>query len=470
MNVLNSKMNILRYAFVLLVVITLFGCSDGMESWIHEDVDPDFTHQTFSEKELHEDLEYLKTQMYKRHPVFDKITNEDEISLKFAAVKSKIQDNMTRQEYFGLIGKLNPEFKDGHSFVFPLLAEGTFAKENGKLLFPFDVTVYNDALYIDKTYTHNSTGIKIDKGSMIKSINGISGKIILEELMEYGHGETATLRLHMSSLLFQYWLKAIYNWEGRFNLVLENEKEKSTIVVSNPKNWASEQDKMGENWIDVLPNQIAYLRLGSFDVDEESGYEDFVEDAFQKIQKEKLSKLIIDVRGNTGGQTGAGAEVIKYLTHKELNQASAAIEKLTSKTNGLLGYKGEPGEIIEMDVTSDAIIEPVEKPKRFKGDVVVLIDEMTFSAGIIFVTTIQDHDLATLVGQPTGGHANQTGNLIPFHLPNTKLLVLVPSRYITRVSGDTSTHSVQPDVLVYKDTEPNADKTLEVSLRILEKK
>ena len=466
---MNYIKKVLRNAFILVIIIIITGCNGGgMESWVHEDVDSEFTKQTFSKKALQEDSEYLITEMYNRHPVFDKITNEADISAKILSVKSNIRENMTRQEFFNVIGAINPEFKDGHSFVFPLLAEGTFSENQGKHLFPFGIIVRNNSLYINKTYTNKSNGIKLNKGSKVVSINGLPGETILEKLAKYGHGETATLRKHMSSVFFHYWLKAIYNWEGNFNIVVELNKKENTIVVSNTEAWESDQDNVGDNWIEVMPNQIAYLKLGSFDVDEDVGYNQFIEDAFLKIQREKLSKLIIDVRGNTGGQTQAGAEVIKYLTSEKLNQASAAIEKLSENTNGILGYKGEPGEIIKMDVTNDAIIEPVDESNRFKGEVILLIDEMTFSAGIVFATTIQDHNLAKLVGQATGGHANQTGNITTFHLPNTKLLVLVPSRYITRVSGDTSMHSVQPDLIVHEGADPNVDRTLQISLGLFE--
>jgi hypothetical protein len=469
MKVMNRIKNILSNVFILMTLISIMGCSGGgIEAWIHEDVDNDFTTHTFSKKALQEDLDYLMSEMHKRHPVFEKITNEADISNKISTIRDRIHENMTRHEFFNVIGILNPEFKDGHSFVFPLLAEGTFAENQGKYLFPFGVMIHNNSLFLNKTYTNRFNEIKIEKGSKIVSINGLSGETVLKKLAEYGHGETETLRMHMSSVFFHYWLKAIYDWQGDFNVVFEHNSKKSNLVVSNPENWKSVQDHIGDNWLEVMPNQTAFLKLGSFDVDDDpSSYKELIENAFGEIQTKNISKLVIDVRGNTGGQTQAGAEVIKYLTNKKLNQASAAIEKLSKDTNGIFGYKGEPGEIIKMDVTNDAVIEPVDKSKKFKGKVILLIDELTFSAGIVFATTIQDHKLAKLLGQPTGGHANQTGNITTFHLPNTKLLVLVPCRYITRVSGDTSMHNVQPDLVVNESTDPNLDNTLQVALAIL---
>ncbi|WP_299362782.1 S41 family peptidase [Winogradskyella sp.] len=464
MKVKRTMKNILLHISFLMIITVIVGCSSGIESWIDDDVDEKFINQTFSKKALAEDLDYLQEQMPAIHPVFEKKTDQKEIKSQFESFRDQIKNGMNRKDFFRLIGKINPYFKDGHSFIFPLLAEGTYAENNGQHLFRFGVSVNGQSLYINRTYTHKTNGKIIKKGTKILSINDIQTGSILNELSEYGHGETANLRMHMSTLLFRYWLCAVYDWKGEFLLSLEYKGEQNNIVISNPNNWESKQDKLGDNWLEVLPNQIAYLRLGTFDVDEDSSYEDFIRESFAEIRRKKLSKLVIDVRGNTGGQSDAGAEVIKYLTDKSLNQASSAIEKLNKENNGLFGYKGEPGEIINLDVIEDELIEPVEISKRFKGETIVLIDEMTYSAGIVFATTIQDHKLAKLVGQPTGGHANQTGNMTPFYLPNTRLLVLAPSLYITRPSGDRSNRALQPDVVVDKDVDASTDRTLELSL------
>ncbi|WP_102531852.1 S41 family peptidase [Shewanella sp. 10N.286.52.B9] len=453
----------MRTVLLFIMILATTGCGMGMDAWIHDDVNDDFTKQSFDQKALQEDLAYLQTQMAARHPVYHELTDEKAINEKFATMSSKIKNEMSRGEYFRLIGTINPYFRDGHSLLFPLLAEGTYAEDKKQNLFPFGVFTQNHSLYINKVYKNKSTGALIEKGTKVVSINGVAGETILKQLAEYGHGETANLRMHMSTLLFHYWLNAIYEWRGNFKLVLEHDNKQETMMLSSHGNWESEQNKLSDNWLKIIANQNAYLKLGTFDVDEESGFEDFVEDAFAKIKEMKVAKLIIDVRGNTGGQSDAGAEVISYLTDKKLNQASSVIEKLSNDNNGLFGYKGKPGEIIELDVIGSQIIEPVEPSKRFKGEVVVLIDEMTYSAGIVFATTLQDHKVAKLVGQPTGGHANQTGNLNPFYLPNTKLLVLAPSRYITRVSGDTSKQSIQPDVIVNKGKDTTVDMTLQVS-------
>ena len=77
-----------------------------------------------------------------------------------------------------------------------------------------------------------------------------------------------------------------------------------------------------------------------------------------------------------------------------------------------------------------------------------LIDELTYSAGILFATTMQDLKLARLVGRPTGGFANQTGNMMPTRLPGTGFTAFIATRDFIRPSGDERVLPVLPDLLL----------------------
>jgi C-terminal processing protease CtpA/Prc len=226
------------------------------------------------------------------------------------------------------------------------------------------------------------------------------------------------------------------------------------------------------NRLEILSDNIGYLRLNSFDVDEhESQYKNFIETSFDSLSKQKVDKLIIDVRSNTGGQSDAGALVLRYLSNKDLSQVSKAYDRIHEGNAGWFNYRGKPGDIKELDLSTDGIIKPIEPEKQFKGKVLVLFDEMTYSAGIIFITVVQDHKLAQTLGRPTGGFANQTGNIEAFQLPNTKLTIYAPSRKFVRVNGNTTVHSVVPDVIINNmdSTSSATDYVLETSLKILNK-
>lgn len=216
-----------------------------------------------------------------------------------------------------------------------------------------------------------------------------------------------------------------------------------------------------------LGDGIALMRLPTFDVDDDpEAYRTAVERLFGALRQGGATGLVLDVRGNTGGQSDAGAQVIRYLIDRPVNQVSRARERLNEANRGILGYKGKVGQMREMDLSRDGLIKPARATERFDGEVVVLIDAMTYSAGILFATTLQDHQLATVIGQPTGGHANQTGNMEQVRLPNTGLMAYIPARIFVRPNGESGTSPVIPDLIV-KPAVGDGDPVLGAAVKYL---
>jgi C-terminal processing protease CtpA/Prc len=85
-------------------------------------------------------------------------------------------------------------------------------------------------------------------------------------------------------------------------------------------------------------------------------------------------------------------------------------------------------------------------------------------------TAVQDCKVGTLVGQSTGGFANQTGQINFFELPQTQLRAFVPSRLMIRPNGDIKTQSVIPDVVVRDQLDGIADTVLDSTLALIANK
>ncbi|MFZ5972930.1 MAG: S41 family peptidase [Bacteroidota bacterium] len=426
---------------------------------------------TFTPQQLQQDVAYLITNLEQRHIDFYQRAHRDSIEFMRQQVLARLTKPMARTAFFREVGQLNPYFRDAHCLVFPLIEEADQRKEEGQPPFPFHVVLDEQgALRPERSYQRASDGAHIDKAWRILSINGVAAKQILDTIERYSHGETGLLRRHMTTLLFADWLFTLYGWAGTFEVAFEGAAGKVQIEASD--SWKNlENNVVQYNRLDILGDGVGYLRLGSFDVDEhEEAYETFVEQAFDSLRKQKVKKLIIDVRGNTGGQSDAGALVLQYLTDRKLSQVSKAYDRIHQGNAGWFSYRGKPGTVKELDLSSDDLIKPIDAEKRFDGKAVVLFDEMTYSAGIIFITIVQDHHLATTIGRPTGGFANQTGNIEAFRLPNTQLLVYAPARKFVRPNGNAAVHPVTPDVVVPTDSTATSDYVLQRALQELQNK
>ena len=84
-----------------------------------------------------------------------------------------------------------------------------------------------------------------------------------------------------------------------------------------------------------------------------------------------------------------------------------------------------------------------ERPLR--GNVVLLLGRMTFSAAGNFAAVVDRSTRARLVGEPSGGAPNQWGDRNQIDLPVLGLTAYVAAQYVEVVRGDRR-HAVEPDV------------------------
>ena len=126
----------------------------------------------------------------------------------------------------------------------------------------------------------------------------------------------------------------------------------------------------------LLKPGIGYIRVGSFDP--KTAVE--LKAAIEKLGGTKLSGLVLDLRNNTGGVVGAALETASFFL-------KPGQEILTARGRGVAPQT--------VDVPKNAA------PYNFR--MAVLVNEKTASAAEIVSGALQDHDRATILGEPTYG-------------------------------------------------------------------
>lgn len=126
----------------------------------------------------------------------------------------------------------------------------------------------------------------------------------------------------------------------------------------------------------MLTDQIGYIKINRF---AESTYEEFSE-VLDKLLKQKMEALVLDLRGNPGGYVGIAEKIAdEFLPNKAL----------------IVTTKNKSGKITKSMATSQGRFE--NKP------IYVLIDENSASASEIVAGALQDNDAATIVGRRSFG-------------------------------------------------------------------
>lgn len=165
-------------------------------------------------------------------------------------------------------------------------------------------------------------------------------------------------------------------------------------------------------------NSVAGIKISAF----ASGTADEFKTMMQQIQNEGATRLILDLRGNTGGYVDQAIEVGKLIV-----PAGLIISSKDKKGN----YK---------NYMSTLYTKPFEK-------IVVLVDGMTASAAEIIASALQESGAATVIGEKTYGKGVMQ-SVTDFS--ELGVLKMTTYEYYTRTGKKVNGVGITPDVPVGK--------------------
>ncbi|WP_435578077.1 S41 family peptidase [Gilvibacter sp.] len=175
-----------------------------------------------------------------------------------------------------------------------------------------------------------------------------------------------------------------------------------------------------------------------------------------QIESKGYSKLIIDLRDNTGGTLDAAVILGQYLTNQTVDAGTYITRSWFEQT---ADYPTQD-EIAQMDYLKEMsyaefgrmmqqpafrMIIPGHNNKVFEGEVMVLVNENTASTNEPLVHLIQQYHLGTLIGTKTAGNM-MSGR---FFKVSRKLRLFLPvADYVTAEGIRLDQLGVTPDVQV----------------------
>ena len=199
-----------------------------------------------------------------------------------------------------------------------------------------------------------------------------------------------------------------------------------------------ENIKIYHVYSEVLDNNVGYISLITFD----TGCADEFYKKLTELKDKGITKLVIDLRNNTGG-----------IVNESLNIA----EMFINKGNKLLITEDNKNNKVTTYAKSDAIVDM---------DVVVLCNKYTASASEILIGALRDNNIAKIVGTQTYGKGviQQI-----FKLKDGGALKITTEEYYTPNETKINKVGITPDVEVeLKDGEE--DTQLNKAIEILNKK
>lgn len=126
---------------------------------------------------------------------------------------------------------------------------------------------------------------------------------------------------------------------------------------------------------EVLENKTGYINISTFD---EGCSKEFIEN-YEKLKKQKVTSLIIDLRNNGGGIVEEALEILDYILEKDSTMMSTANKE------------------------GKEVIEKAKKKASINVPIVVLVNQNTASASEIFASALKENNKAQIVGTKTYG-------------------------------------------------------------------
>ena len=438
---LSNKLNMKIMYFSLLTVGTLAVVLTAVGAE---------TAKKFEPKQLQEDFQIARRALEEGHPGLYRYTKKRELDRIFDEAENSLNHPMDFYEFYRVLALPIAAIKCGHTDV-SLSPE--VRKESESLPgLPFDVKVLDSRAYVFRDYAKGGALA----GREIKSINGVPiGRIISKMLAaESQDGEVQTSREGSIGNNFALNLIVLLGFKAPYEVVLAEcgTNQMQTVrlaglthedrVTMSKQLFPQDHPKKDFATLKLLDDgQIAILTYASFGTTVDEG-QAFMKHAFEDIQAKGSKALILDVRGNGGGDGELGALLFSYLVgapfkyYDDLiinknSETSYSFAKYTDPHRDLIVPKGLAE--LRADGKIHQIVDPqlsLQQPSKtaFTGPVYIVIDNGCFSTTSEFLTEVDVHHRAKFIGQESAGaySGNNSGTVVRITLPNTKLGLYIP--------------------------------------------
>lgn len=463
------------------------------------------------------DLAVLQKTLVAIHPGIYRYNTPSQLEQTFKGFAEKIKMPLPESRFFAMVAEITATLKCGHTYLNPLnqakaVKASIFGRRN---YFPFYFRLVGGRMIV----TRNLSLAKLAEGSEITAINGQPVSAIISALLPLVPADGASTTGHRLNSLelsnipetsyqaFDIYYPLLFPVaDGIFNIEAIDSKSKKVVKLQVPAlTRAGRFARVGkaqtfdDGWkLEIKQNSTAVLtiansitwRLKNID------FKKFMAQSFERMRRENIQNLIIDMRGNGGGDMAVGYELARYLAKKKLpkyitsrrlvRNVSARpelLENLDTYSDELKSFlkSGLPAsrykaardgyfEILpDPGLTSYPEVEPYEN--SFRGRVFLISDAANASAAFQFMEYAKDNKLGTIVGQTTGGNRQgiNGGNYFFLTLPGSKIEVDIPIYFQSPVSKQKDT-GIVPDVRIEPsvgDIQAGVDTEMAYILRVI---
>ena len=408
----------------------------------------------FSIEELKEDFIQLRRSLEELHCALYEYTSKEVFDSLFEYQLNQINTPMDYSEYYNTVNPLMVRVGCMHTGIW---MPGEFWKLGKNNFFPLQLKLIEGKAVV-AGYYNDTTQLPIR--SVILKINSDPIDEIIGKVENSIFSDALNTQFQRAGFEKRFPLAYASNYgfpeEYIVTYLLPGQKTESTTKLI-PANHESVKKVVFKNFSHppltlnlIEEKNVAIIMIPTFSFyDRVEYFRSFIDSSFQQIKEKNITNLILDLRGNDGGDPHCSVPLFSYLEKVPL--------KYFAEEYGRYSEFAKPIPLAE---------------NHFTGNLYTLIDQHCGSTNGHFSALLKYNKIGYFVGVEGGATYKCNASVEEFSLKNTHLIVNVAQRtFRAAVEGMDKTKGVEPDYFVeptYNDFLNGKDTVLEYTLKLIE--
>lgn len=445
----------------------------------------DFLVEEIEGKELQEDLTQIRRTILQSHPNPFVYVGKTTWDSTFLSLMQYFEEPRTLYDFSLKTSAWLNQLKDSHVGI--SLMDLLYEKRGGNSWLHFNLTRINKKFYA--TYFNENS---IPVGNEIIEINSITIDTLYKQSYNFAllEGDSYTAKEQYASELIHVLYNLLYSTQKKPNKIPIKHVNSSgdtlyTFVETINFNRSRKEinrflnipSKEVEHNIDVS-KKWAILKINSFYPSNEKQYTQAIDHFFDTISSLDISKVLIDIRSNSGGYFSCVNYLFNYIDSSKAPRTKTFISKrskfdrfeksknpwiklvlaiqrtFTQSEDAKNNYRfynlpfGSLDTISESHTTYSKFLD-----KKYLGTCYLAINGTSISASVDCASWFRQINRGPILGEPCMGPITGTcGNPISFYLKNTGIEVLTSTmRSYTKSKFSIEKEAIKPDVFLESD-------------------
>lgn len=427
-----KKIKILIIVICVSLILLQAGCSKEPNIAVKEDntereafILEDENDSNQSQESIYlEDALNLITVLEDTHPAFPLGDISDKYEIGKQEFIDSITKDITKDEFTYLVRKYLTLLQDGHTGV----------QRNYNIQF----------LDLDYYAVGEEMFLLNEEGYRVTQIGGVPIDKVYSTVQTYFTAENETaidLNNNMWALNYEILQLAGCNIiSNSVDLIMDQNGETSERKIKFINKNIYESYNYSNEIESKVINDIFYIDMNICNDN------DILENQITKLKEaidNGVTKVIIDVRDNPGGNSSACEKLLNAMNMR-VPSYGVYIRGSELANDKYKRYPAEGFEQHDPDKNTAKRNESI--------DLVILMNEKTFSSATMMATFVKDGNLGTVIGRPSSNAPSSYGDILYYKMPNSNIDVSISFKRFLRPDSEADQRTLIPDIVTDYNT------------------